>query len=120
MNHGSTIEIKGETSCDLWEALRKFSNEDVDVIARSILRNGPSTLSELRAQNPGLTTNELNHALIEMRNVELVKKIDKRYYITFFCRALIEALDAFKLNLSEKQEAKNPDIGIFEAISATA
>jgi hypothetical protein len=55
-----------------------------------------------------------------MRNVELVKKIDKRYYITFFCRALIEALDAFKLNLSEKLEAKNPDISIFEAISATA
>jgi DNA-binding HxlR family transcriptional regulator len=93
-------DVKGIVSCDLWNALRKFANKDVVAIARALYSKGPMNLGDLRTDT-GLSTNVLNHDLIEMRNVELVKKIGRKYYLTMYGSVLVEVLTEIKERVAE-------------------
>lgn len=84
-------EVEGIITCDIWQALRKFSNKNITQIADA-LKSGPLTLGELRDLT-GISTNILNHSLIEMRNADLVKKIESRYYLTVYGKEILESLE---------------------------
>lgn len=84
-------EVKGTVTCDIWEALRKFANENITQIATTLHSEGPLTLGELRDQT-GISTNILNHNLIEMRRVDLVKKVGPKYHLTKYGAVLFEGL----------------------------
>lgn len=83
-------EVKGTVTCDIWAALRKFANENITQIAKTLLE-GPLTLGELRDKT-GISTNILNHNLIEMRRVDLVIKVGSKYYLTKYGALLFEGL----------------------------
>jgi len=72
-------EVKSTGYCDIWEALRKFANENIMQITKILYSEGALTLSEIRDRT-GISTNILNHNLIEMRRVDLVKKIGSKYH----------------------------------------
>lgn len=95
--------LKAVKSCELWDALRKFANKDVTRIARIIHEEGPKTLGELRDETE-LTTNQVNHTLIDMRNVDLVRKIGKRYYLTKYGAVLLNALDEVRKGVTSIPE----------------
>ena len=103
-------DIKGIVSCDLWNALRKFANKDVAVIARVLYSKGPMNLGDLRTET-GLSTNVLNHDLIEMRNVELVRKIGRLYHLTKYGSVLVEVLNEIK-----ERVAEIPGDSLFEVV----
>jgi DNA-binding HxlR family transcriptional regulator len=106
-------DIQGTVTCDVWEALKKFANANINQVAQTLLTQGPLTLGEIREET-GLSTNVLNHNLIEMRRVDLVKKIGPKYYITKYGAVLFEGLDEVleklypisKETLLEPQELK--------------
>jgi predicted transcriptional regulator len=50
---------------------------------------GPLKLRELRDKT-GISTNILNHNLIEMRRVDLVIKVGSKYYLTKYGAVLFE------------------------------
>ena len=85
-------EIQGTVTCDVWESLKKFANVNIKQVAQTLLTQGPLTLGEIREET-GLSTNVLNHNLIEMRRVDLVKKVGPKYYITKYGAVLLEGLD---------------------------
>ncbi len=91
MKENYTNEVKGTVSCDIWEALRKFANENITQVASTLKSKGALTLGELRADT-GISTNILNHNLIEMRRVGLVKKIGPKYHMTKYGTVLFEGL----------------------------
>jgi len=90
-------EVEGIITCDIWHALRKFSNKNIKQIADA-LKSGPLTLGELRDAT-GISTNILNHSLIEMRNVDLVKKIESSYCLTVYGKEMLEALELVLMKL---------------------
>lgn len=90
MIEGSS-EIKGTVTCDIWEALRKFANENIMEITKTLYTEGPLTLGDIRDKT-GISTNILNHNLIEMRRVDLVKKVGSKYYLTNYGAVLFEGL----------------------------
>jgi predicted transcriptional regulator len=49
------------------------------------------TLGEIRDKT-GISTNILNHNLIEMRRVDLVKKVGSKYCLTKYGAVLLEGL----------------------------
>jgi DNA-binding HxlR family transcriptional regulator len=91
MNENDIKLVKGTVSCDIWEALRKFANENITQIAVTLKSKGAMTLGELREET-GISTNILNHNLIEMRRVGLVKKIGPKYFMTKYGAVLFEGL----------------------------
>jgi DNA-binding HxlR family transcriptional regulator len=101
-------EVEGVITCDIWHALRKFSNKNITQIADA-LRSGPLTMGELR-DITGISTNILNHSLIEMRNADLVKKIESKYYMTVFGKEILESLEVVlkKLHPIPKEELFKP------------
>ena len=84
-------EIKGTVTCDIWEALRKFANENIMEITRTLYTEGSLTLGDIRDKT-GISTNILNHNLIEMRRVDLVKKVGAKYCLTKYGAVLFEGL----------------------------
>ena len=84
-------EIKGTVTCDIWEALRKFANENIMEIAKTLYTEGSLTLGDIRDKT-GISTNILNHNLIEMRRVDLVKKVGAKYCLTKYGAVLFEGL----------------------------
>lgn len=84
-------KVKGTVTCDIWEALRKFSNANIMQITETLYSEGPLTLGDLR-ERTGITTNILNHNLIEMRRVDLVTKVGSKYYLTKYGAVLFEGL----------------------------
>jgi DNA-binding transcriptional regulator GbsR (MarR family) len=88
-------EFKALRSYDLWESLRKFANRDITLIAQLLHSSGPLTLGELRDKTR-LPTNKLNHDLTEMRSVDLVKKIEKKYYLTKYAAVLLNVLERIR------------------------
>ena len=87
--------VEGLKHCDLWISMRKFANPDIAQIAGVLFEKGPATLAQLREET-NLTTNILNHDLIEMRKSELVVKEDKVYAITRYGALLVEAIEQIK------------------------
>ena len=84
-------KVKGTVTCDIWEALRKFANENIMLVTRILYSEGPLTLGDIR-ERTGITTNILNHNLIEMRRVDLVTKVGSKYYLTKYGAVLFEGL----------------------------
>lgn len=89
------MAVEGLKQCDLWNAMRKFANPDIALIAEILYEKGSLNFGELRDQT-GLTTNVLNHGLIEMRNTEIAAKVDKSYCLTKYGALLVEAIEHIK------------------------
>jgi DNA-binding HxlR family transcriptional regulator len=84
-------KVKGTVTCDIWEALRKFANANIMQITKTLYSEGPLTLGDLR-ERTGISTNILNHNLIEMRRVDLATKVGSKYYLTKYGAVLFEGL----------------------------
>ena len=84
-------KVTGTVTCDIWEALRKFANENIMQCMTVLYSEGPLTLGELR-ERTGISTNILNHNLIEMRRVDLVKKVGSKYCLTKYGAVLLEGM----------------------------
>jgi DNA-binding HxlR family transcriptional regulator len=91
IEEGNRSEIKGTVTCDIWEALRKFANENIMLITKTLYAEGSLTLGDIRDKT-GISTNILNHNLIEMRRVDLVKKVGSKYCLTKYGAVLFEGL----------------------------
>lgn len=89
------MAVEGLKQCDLWNAMRKFANPGIALIAEILYQKGSLNFGELRDQT-GLTTNVLNHGLIEMRNAEIAAKVDKNYCLTKYGALLVEAIEHIK------------------------
>lgn len=97
------VVVKGLKQCDLWNAMRKFANHDIALIADVLYRDGPLSFGELRTKTD-LTTNILNHNLIEMRKAEIASKVGKKYCLTRYGTLLVESIERIKNDIFKAAE----------------
>ncbi|HOO53098.1 MAG TPA: hypothetical protein PLM24_02450 [Methanothrix sp.] len=103
---GAGLNLAGRKTCDVSKAMGKLYKNSTKNIAR-ILYDGRSGLAfgDLQAET-GLTRNKLNHELISMRNLDLVKLVDGRYYLTWYGALLLENVDICERALAGVDEDK--------------
>ena len=80
----------------LWRTIRKLSNENVMTVIKALC-NGGKTFAEIQ-MSTGLIVNDLNHALYDMKQINLVimegeKKGERKYHLTGYCIVLLKAID---------------------------
>jgi predicted transcriptional regulator len=85
----------------LWHSYRKFANKTIYSIAK-LLYERPLSFSNIKKATE-LSTNILNHNLIDMRNAHLVilDDIDKKYYLTQYGALLLESSENLKISLKD-------------------
>jgi predicted transcriptional regulator len=96
-----TSGLQDIDSLELWKAIRKLSDKKTKLVLKTIYDNQPVTFGEL-LKITELNVNDTNHVLGNLRQSNLVIRTeDKKYYLTKYCIALLDALRKLKLNLSE-------------------
>jgi DNA-binding HxlR family transcriptional regulator len=84
---------------DIWSAIRKFANKDMAHIAQTLYNanfcGNHMTLGELEAET-GIKKNNLNRELSEMKNVGIIIKEGRNYYLSNYGAALLEELENVK------------------------
>lgn len=83
---------------ELWKAVRKFSSENILNVATILDKTPGLTFAELTKATGLKNPNDLNHALYDMKNQDLVivigeKKGERKYYLTKYGWVLLCALD---------------------------
>lgn len=103
---GAGIDLAGRKTCDVSKAMSKLYKYSSKNIAK-ILYDGRSGLGfgDLQTET-GLTRNKLNHELISMRNMDLVKLVDGRYYLTWYGALLLENVEICERALAGIEEDK--------------
>jgi hypothetical protein len=103
---GAGIDLAGRKTCDVSKAMTKLYKNSSKNIAK-ILYEGRTGLGfgDLQAEI-GLTRNKLNHELISMRNLDLVKLVDGKYYLTWYGALLLENADLCERALAGIDEEK--------------
>ncbi len=101
---GAGIDLAGRKTCDVSKAMSKLYKNSSKNIARILYedRSGQG-FGDLQAAT-GLTRNKLNHELISMRNLDLVKLVDGRYYLTWYGALLLENAALCERALTEIEE----------------
>ena len=99
--------FEGMMSYDLWDAYRRFSNTDISLISKILYNSNGLTLGELRKETGIENENVLNHDLMEMRRVWIVKKIGKKYHITKYGAILLESISTIESRLSNDKIKDN-------------
>lgn len=108
--------IKATINIDIAQALRKFTSKNIMLVAKALLIKGSLTFGELQ-KDTELSTNLLNHALHEMKKVNFVMQIDKRYYLTKYCVLLLEAINRLRI---EVKNTSTEDDGLFAPVMASS
>lgn len=102
----SGTDVAGRKTCDVSKAMSKLYKNSPKNIAR-ILYDDRTGLGFGDLQTgTGLDRNKLNHELISMRNLDLVKLVDGRYFLTWYGALLLENADICERSLSEMGEDK--------------
>lgn len=91
----------------LWRAIRKLSNRDAMAVVNA-LANKSMTFGELQAAT-NLIVNDLNHALYDMKQMDLVitigeKKGQRKYHLTNYCITLLNAVNVLRNALIDLDE----------------
>jgi hypothetical protein len=93
---GIPSNVKEINSTELWKSIRKMSNSNVKCVLK-VLRVRNSLVFKDLMKETGLSSNDLNHALYDLKQLNLVIQLDdKRYYLTKYCIALLSALKFLK------------------------
>ena len=90
--------IRATINIDIAQALRKFTNKNIMLVAKALRLKISLTFGELQ-KDTGLSTNILNHTLHEMKKVNLVIQVDKRYYLTKYCALLLDAINRLRIEV---------------------
>ena len=101
-----TVAYTGNRQCDIAKAMRRLlDNKNILFVIRALVKGGlvrPMNFGEL-LQDTQLSRNDLNHALLDMKNIGLIIQLsDKKYAITQYCATLLKALDEIKKDFEEK------------------
>jgi len=107
--------IKATINLDVVQALKKFTNKNIMLVAKLLRLNGSLTFGELQNKT-ALSINLLNHALHEMKKSNLVTQISKRYYLTKFCAVLLDSIDRLRIEI-RNISAENDEL--FAPVMAT-
>ena len=99
--------LESMISYDLWDAYRRFSNTDISLIAKTLYKSNGLTLGELREKTGIEKENVLNHDLMEMRHVWIVKKMGKKYHLTKYGAILLESVSKIESKLSNNKIKDN-------------
>lgn len=103
---GVGIDLAGRKTCDVSKAMSKLYKNSSKNIARILYEDRAGQgFGDIQADT-GLTRNKLNHELISMRNLDLVKLVDGRYYLTWYGALLLENVDICERALAEIEEDK--------------
>lgn len=98
---------------DVMQALRRFANKKNLLTVHALFGSKlPLTLSQLRSKT-GLGTNDLNHSLSALRDVDVVLKLENKYTLTIYGEILIQAIDDIynKINLTLKKSDIYSEMG---------
>jgi hypothetical protein len=112
---GAGIDLAGRKTCDVSKAMSKLYKNSSKNIARILYedRSGQG-FGDLQAET-GLNRNKLNHELISMRNLDLVKLVDGRYHLTWYGALLLENAALCERALAEIDEDR-----LFEPVDSEA
>jgi DNA-binding HxlR family transcriptional regulator len=96
--------VTGIGTEEIWKAVRKVANSDARKVTRALYLRGLN-FGELKAET-GLSDNDLNHALYEMKKLGLIvvdgdKKGKAKYHLTQYYVALLESLRVLKDRLGK-------------------
>ena len=112
---GVGIDLAGRKTCDVSKAVSKLYKNSSKNIARILYENRSGQgFGDLQGET-GLNRNKLNHELISMRNLDLVKLVDGRYYLTWYGALLLENAALCERALAEIDEDR-----LFEPIDSEA
>jgi hypothetical protein len=93
-------KIKEIKTIEIMDALRKFANKDNLLIIRAMYgAEKPLTLAELR-EKTGLKTNDLNHGLVALRNVDIAIKEGNTYILTQYGAILIRGYNQIESDVT--------------------
>ena len=97
-------DLAGRKTCDVSKAMGKLYKNSSNNIARILYddRTG-RVFGDLQAET-GLDRNKLNHELISMRNVDVVKLVDGKYFLTWYGALLLENVELCEKALAEIDE----------------
>ena len=100
----ASTELAGRRTCDVSKAMGKLYKNSSKIIARILYddRTG-RVFGDLQADT-GLDRNRLNHELISMRNLDVVKLVDGKYFLTWYGALLLENVDLCEKALAEIDE----------------
>lgn len=101
----SQRDLVATAQYDIAKAIRRLlENRNINKVVEALIKR-PMGFSELREETK-LKTNDLNHALLEMKNIGLVTQLnDKKYSRTIFCTVILEAMQQIKENFAAKKES---------------
>jgi hypothetical protein len=103
---GAGIDLAGRKTCDVSKAMSKLYKNSSKNIAKILYDDrGGQGFGDLQAET-GLTRNKLNHELISMRNLDLVKLVDGKYHLTWYGALLLENADLCERALAGIDEGK--------------
>jgi len=75
------------------------------LVAKALYENTSLSFKDLRDKT-GLSTNILNHVLIEMKGTDLVVQVDGEYYLTEYSAILLGAINQMREEISRVPERK--------------
>jgi hypothetical protein len=112
---GTGVDLAGRKTCDVSKAMSKLYKNSSKNIARILYedRSGQG-FGDLQAET-GLNRNKLNHELISMRNLDLVKLVDGKYHLTWYGALLLE-----NAALCERALAEIDEYRLFEPVDSEA
>ena len=108
--------IRATINVDIAQALRKFANKNIMLVAKALHLKGSLTFAELQKET-GLSTNIQNHTLHEMKKVNLVIQVDKRYYLTKYCALLLDAINRLRAEVKSNSFEEG---GLFDPVIASS
>jgi len=103
----SPSAVAGEKTIDLealWKAIRKLSAKNTMVVINSLCNKG-KTFRDIQ-KDTGLLVNDLNHALYDLKQLNLVivkgdRKGERFYHLTEYCVILLNAIGSLQGTLKQ-------------------
>jgi DNA-binding HxlR family transcriptional regulator len=93
------ISDVSEHGDEIWKSIRKLSGNKVAMLAvQTLLDNGQMSFGELRKATC-VDSNDLNHALIGLKDLGMIDQHAKKYCLTAYCVALLLTIRRLKVAL---------------------
>ena len=97
-------DLAGRKTCDVSKAMGKLYKNSSKNIARILYNDRTGRVFGDLQSDTGLDRNKLNHELISMRNLDVVKLVDGKYFLTWYGALLLENVDRCERALAEIDE----------------
>ena len=95
-----TTELTAIKKLDAGKALMQLEKSNMRLITQALYRMSGLSFGEIQVKTK-LSTNQLNYTLSEMKALDLITQVDKKYFLTKYAVILLEVLTKAKLEIKK-------------------